>query len=356
MKRHLIWMALLLVGCSHKPGAGGPPGGGGFAVAVRAEVARVEPLEERIPLVATIFANEAVEVRSEIDGTVASIHFDEGQPVAAGQLLIQLDEEKLKAGEAEAEANFNLAKLTKQRADAMLGNNTISQQEYDQATATYAARQATLSLMQRQLKDTRIAAPFGGITGARLVSPGQVINRAATLTTLVDVDPIKVEVHAPERFLGQLAVGQSIEFRVAAYPDAAFRGEVYFIDPAVDPATRTVLVRAKLANADGRLHPGMFGSLQLTLQVKERAVTVPETALMMQGDQASVFIVDADGKAELVLVEVGIRQAGRVEIASGLQGGEPVVFEGLQKIQPGVPVSTGRAEAPAATAEAKPGA
>lgn len=342
----LLAAALGTTGCGKKAGGpGGPPPG--TAMKVRAETARVEPLDQTISLVASVSANEAIEVKSEVDGTIEVIKFQEGQRVDRGDLLVTLDQRKLAAAVAQAEANFRLASLNQDRAEAMLKNNTISQQEYDQATSTFQADQAALELARQQLKDAKVSAPFDGLTGARMVSPGQVISRNTTITTLVDITPVKVEFRVPERYLGQLQAGQTIQFRVPAYPGETFRGQVYFVDPQVDVATRTVLVKATQDNQDGRLRPGMFGNLDLVLQVKEAAVTVPESALLRDGDQVFLYTISAEGTAQLVPVEIGSRQPGRVEITKGLSGGEMVIFEGTQKIGPGAPVTTSDAPAPA---------
>lgn len=347
-----LGLAALIVssgtGCGNKQGgAGGPPAG--MAMRVRAEAAQVGPLEESIALVASISANESIEVKSEVDGIVESVNFKEGQPVAKGELLVKLDQSKIAATVAQAEANFRLAQLTRERAETMLKNNTISQQEYDQATSSYQVNEATLELSRQQLKDTKVTAPFEGITGARLVSPGQVITRNTVLTTLVDLTPVKVEFRVPERFLGQLKIGQAIAFRVPAYPGETFRGDVFFIDPQVDLATRTVLVKATQANEDGRLRPGMFGNLDLILLAKEAAITVPESAVLRNGDRAFLYTIGEDGKAKMNPVTLGSRQPGRAEVLQGLQGGEWVIYEGTQKIGPGSPVTNTVPAASAAT-------
>lgn len=342
MKTRWLIIAALAIACAAGCGKkqdgkrGGPPPG--MQVRVKAVAAEVRPVAEKISLVATISANESIEVKSEIDGTVERVNFDEGQPVAEGQLLIKLDTRKWEATVAEAEAEFNLAEANRQRAETMLKNQTISQQEYDQALATFEARRAGLDLMRQQLKDARITARFDGLAGARLVSPGQVISKSTLLTTLVDIEPVKVEFRVPERFLGQLRAGQSIAFRVPAYPGEEFRGEVYFIDPQVDLATRTVLVKARQANLDRRLRPGMFGNLDLILEIRERAILVPESAILRDGEAVSLFIIGADGTAQPVPVELGTRLPGQVEVTRGLSGGEQVIYEGTQKIGPGVPV------------------
>jgi membrane fusion protein (multidrug efflux system) len=343
MKRIVALLALALAGCSNKP-TGGPPAG--MAVKVRAEKVAVQPLEEKISLVASIAANESIEVKSEVDGRVEQINFQEGQRVEEGQLLIKLDERKLAAAVAEAEANFELAKANRDRSQAMMENKTIAQQEFDQALSTYQMRKAFLELARQQLQDSSIHAPFHGLAGARLVSPGQVISKSTPLTTVVDIDPVKVEFRVPERFLGRLGPGQIIVFHVAAYPGEDFRGEVYFVDPQVDPVTRTVLVKALQENKDQRLKPGMFGNLDLILRVKESALLVPESAVVYQGDKTFVYVVEPDGSARQADVAVGTRLAGRAEIVSGVREGDTVVVEGVQKIRPGAKV-IGDRDAPA---------
>ena len=179
----------LLTGCKPKPGAGVPPGGMPSMQVVAVE-ARRQPVTESLALVGSLAANELIEIKSEIDGTIQEILFREGQPVDRGQLLIRLDETKLAADVAEVESNFKLGQANFERAKQLAQEKLISQSEYDQAAATFDVRQATLNRKQRELKDTRITAPFSGVVGARNVSPGQVIARNTLLTWLVDVNPI----------------------------------------------------------------------------------------------------------------------------------------------------------------------
>lgn len=350
-KRHCLWNStlprcagmatvaavatMLFAGCG-----GPPPGRGAMSVPVEAVQVSHAPIEDRISLVATISANESVEVRSEIDGTVEAVAFDEGQPVEAGQLLIQLDQRKLAAQVAEAQASFSLAEANQARAESLFKNRTISQQEFDQARSSFDVRKAALELVQQQMKDTRILAPFQGITRSRLVSPGQVIGRNAPLTSVVDITPVKIDFHVPERYLGELSVGQTITFRVPAYPDTDFRGDVYFIDPQVDETTRTLLVKALQPNSDGRLRPGMFGNLDLILRVKDDALLLPEKCLVLQGEHKYIYRIAAESKAERIEVKTGVRTDGMVEITSGITVGDTIIIEGLQKVQPGATVST----------------
>jgi membrane fusion protein (multidrug efflux system) len=203
--------------------------------------------------------------------------------------------------------------------------------------------QATVELRKRLLQDTRIVAPLSGTVGARSISPGQVISKNTTLTWLVDLELVKAEFNVPERFLGEIRQGQPVELAVAAYPKQKFKGEVYFIAPQVDPATRTVLVKARIPNADHKLKPGMFANFDLTLTLRQDAIVVPESALMATGERTSVYVIGADGTAQMRPVKVGLRTANQIEIVSGLQEGEKVITEGLQKVRPGGAVKVGGA-------------
>jgi len=342
---------LFLPGCKPKSAAPGGPGGGGpggMAVQVVAIPAVEKPVTEVVPLVGSIAANESVEVKCEADGVVAEIRFEEGQRVAKGALLVALDETKFQATLAEAEANQKLAEANFKRARQLAEGKLISQAEFEQASATFTMNEATVELRRRNLRDARILAPFAGTVGARLVSPGQVISRQSTLTSLVDLETVKVEMNIPERNLGQVAVGQKIRFRVDAYPKESFEGDVYFVSPQLDRATRTALVKARVPNPDGRLRAGMFAKLDLAIRLRDDALVVPEPALLSNGDAFSVFVVTPQTNAVLRPVKVGLRLAGKAEVLSGLTNGEVVVVEGHQKLFPNAPVKL----APAASAAA----
>jgi membrane fusion protein (multidrug efflux system) len=148
--------------------------------------------------------------------------------------------------------------------------------------------EATVELMRRQLKDARLYAPFGGITGARMISPGQVVSRNTTLTWLVDLDTVKVEVKVPEKYLGEVRLGRPLEFKVAAFPSETFRGEVYFVSPQLDESTRRALVKVRILNPELKLKAGMFAESSLTLRLKEDALVIPEPALVSNGDNFMV--------------------------------------------------------------------
>ena len=329
-----------------KQGQGSAPSGPPI-IQVVVVPARKQSVAENLSLVGSIAANEMVEIKSETDGLVEKIGFLEGQSVAAGQLLVQLDDTKLAATVRETEANFKLSQANYDRSKQLFADKLISQQEFDQSASVFEASLASLEVVKRQLKDTKIHAPFEGVVGARMISPGQVITRNTTLTWLIDLDPIKAEFNVPERFLSQLQGGQKIELTVASYPDRIFRGEVFFVSPFIDADTRTALVKARIDNRDGALKPGMFANLDLTLTVRANSIVIPEAAIaqLLDAGKANVFVVDQTQTVQVRKVTPGMRLPGQIEVLSGLAEGENVIVEGIQKVGPGAKVKLAPSEA-----------
>lgn len=308
--------------------------------------AKVQRVVESLSRVADVQADEMIEIKAEAEGIVREILFEEGQKVEKGHVLVRLDQTKFEANLAQIDANFRLAQSNFERSKQLFQDKLISQQEFDQAASTYKAVEASLDFNKRQLQDAVIFAPFDGVMGSRQISPGQLISKNTIVSWLIDSDPVKVEFHIPERFVGQVRVKQQIEVTVEAYPDKRFRGEVFFVSPYVDPINRTALVKAEIPNPDLQLKPGMFANLDLTLTVRESATVIPEAAItqVLTNEQAMVFAV-VNGNAEMRKIKTGVRLVGAIEVREGLQPGEKVVVEGLQKVIPGAPV---RIAAPAA--------
>jgi len=322
-----------------------PQNQGNQSVRVVTETAREQNIAEDIRLVGTLSANESVSIASEIAGIVENIHFEEGDTVKRDHLLLKLNTNKLEAQIAETKAEYDLAKANYERGKSLIKENVISVEEFDQRESSFRNLEGLLENRREQLEDAFIRAPFEGVLGERMVSPGQYINAGQTLTRLVDLAPIKAEFKVPERFIGQLEMDQSVAITVSPYPNKTFRGKVYFISPEVDESTRTILVKARIPNEDTLLKPGMFANLELTLDVRRGAVVIPESAVFLQGDQKFVYVFQEDGTAGLRPVTTGRRLPGRVEIISGIESGERVIAEGHpQKLFPGVAVTEAESE------------
>jgi membrane fusion protein (multidrug efflux system) len=328
--------ALLRLG-KPPPPAGGPPEDF-FVSAVVAPVS-AETVSDTVAVVGSLEARDTVEVLSEVAANVVEILFTEGDPVRKGDILVRLDDAKLSARLAEARARRNLAETNFKRAEDLLASDTISQAEHDQVKAEYDVAVAGYNLLKRELDDTVLKAPFDGIMGARLVSPGQLVSIGQRLTSIVRLDVLEASFRIPERHVGQIRNGQPVIMDTVARPGEPIRGEVFFVDPVIDSRTRSVLAKARVDNTDLLLRPGMFGTLLVVLSERENALVVPESAVRYAGEQASVVVMNGENRAEFRNVTVGQRQPGRVEITSGLTAGEVVVVEGYQKMGPGTGIT-----------------
>lgn len=322
------------------------------AMPVRAAIAKVAPAVDEATAVGTLRADEAVTLRPEIAGRIAGIRFKEGQRVERGQVLVLLDQAELAAVLASSRAQAGLDQQRLERAADLFKKNFISQQAYDEARANYARSAAKQREDEARLAKTVIRAPFSGVAGLRRVSEGAYVAAGTDIARLEKIDQLKVDFRVPEVFVGRLRPGQAVRVQLDAYGEQTFPGSVYALEPAVDEATRTVLVRARVANPQRKLRPGMFARVWAQLEVRENAVWVPEQAIVPRGQDAFVFRV-VNGKAELVKVQTGVRKVGEVEIAKGITAGDLVVTEGVQRLGPGSAVNV--MQKPAAAAPDKKG-
>ncbi len=315
---------------------GGPPGG--FALAVETVTVAPGPIQRRLTAVGSLRSAESVVIRPEVPGRVVQIGFVEGQPVATGQVLLELDRAVNEAEVAAAEAAFALAKANLERQSELARRGTGTRANYDQAVAEMGAAEAALALARARMEKLTIRAPFAGVVGLRKVSVGDYVDTGAAIVNLEQIDPLKVDFRVAEVFLSALRVGQTIEVSLDAFPGERFVGEVYAIDPLIDENGRSVLLRALLPNRDDRLRPGLFARVELVLDEKTDALTVPEEALVPFGQAQIVFKV-VDGKAVSTAVRTGLRRDGKVEILDGVAAGDVVVTAGQIKLRDGTAVA-----------------
>jgi membrane fusion protein (multidrug efflux system) len=341
-----IAVAIIAVGWAiyasqHKPIAGaGPAQGGGPRNAAPAVVSvapvRNERLSQKLEALGNARANESVDISSKISNILTAIMFRDGERVKRGQVLVQLDSAQALADVAAAEAALAESERIYNRSQELMATQALSKAQFDQLEATLKANRARLAAANARLGDAVIRAPFSGRVGLRRVSVGTLISPGDVITTLDDTSVIKLDFSVPENFLSSLREGLAVRASAPAFPGRAFAGEVASIDSRVDMNTRSVTVRALLANDDGALKPGMF--LNVSLANDERAaLTIPEEALTPEAERQYVFVVN-DGKAERREVRIGGRRPGSVEVLAGLTAGERVIVEGTQKVRDGAPV------------------
>lgn len=302
-----------------------------------APVARAT-LDVEVTAVGTLRADEAVIIRPEIAGRVATIHFKEGQKVRQGEPLITLDQDEYHAQLASSAAQLALEESSYGRLQDMDRKNLTSQQNLDEARARLDTARAQQELNRVRLSKTVIRAPFDGVIGLRRVSPGAYVKPGDDIAALEDLGAMKLDFQVPEVYLARLAVGQQLTMRVDAYPDQGFEGVIYAIEPALDEETRAVLLRARLPNPGNKLRPGLFARVTLILERRENALVVPEQAIVPLGQKIFVYRV-TDGKAAMTAIEPGLRRPGLVEILEGANAGDLVVTDGQLKIRDGAAVT-----------------
>jgi membrane fusion protein, multidrug efflux system len=333
---------------SGPPAAGGGARSGAAPLVTLAPV-RAERVSQKLEALGNARANESVDVSAKASNIVTAVKFRDGERVQRGQVLVQLDDAQVRADVAAAEAALTESESQYNRSRELLSTQALSKSSFEQLEATMKANRARLAAANARLEDTVIRAPFSGRVGLRRVSVGTLISPGAVITTLDDTSVIKLDFAVPENFLASLREGLTVRATAPAFPGRTFTGKVASIDSRVDQATRSVTVRALLANEDGALRPGMF--LNVALANDERdALVIPEEALSPEAERQYVFVV-ADGKAERREVRIGGRRPGSVEIVAGLTAGEQVVIEGTQKVRDG-----GVVRAPGKTADFVPGA
>ncbi len=331
--------------------AGGPGGPGGEMPPTLVETARAQltNLPDQFETIGTLRAQESIVVRPEVAGRIDRIGFSDGQKVTAGAPLFSLDSALTRADLNEANANLQNTTRAYARAKELAAKQLIARADLDTKQAELAVSRARAASARTRVDKTQIRAPFTGVTGLRKVSVGDFVNAGQELVDLVRLDPIELDMRAPETVLSTLAVGQKVDFGVDAFPNEVFSATVVAIAPTVDAGGRSVSLRARLENADQKLRPGMSARVRITLSNNAQALMVPEQAIWPNGEQKNVFVV-AKGVAHLVPVTLGTRQPGKVQVLTGLAAGDEVVTAGQLKIQDGTKVAVKPAEpAPASS-------
>jgi len=304
---------------------------------VEVAIARSDTVVDAIAATGEIEAVQSINLRPEVDGRITAILFREGDEVAQGTALFKVDDAELKAQVAQAEANRDLSTQALVRTRQLMADKASSQADLERAEATARSTQAQLDLLELRLDRTTVRAPFGGVTGQRMVSLGDYVSNSTELVSLQTVNPERAAFQVPERYAERLRRGQRVAFRVAALPGQEFIGVVDFVDPVVRLPGRTITVKALVPNPKRTLQAGMYLDLRLAAEVRLNAVVVPEEAIVPIQGANFVFVVQ-DGKASRRQVGLGIRQPGIAEIRSGLDAGDTVVVGGQERLQDGMPV------------------
>ncbi|UTM59480.1 efflux RND transporter periplasmic adaptor subunit [Photobacterium sp. CCB-ST2H9] len=299
---------------------------------VRQNVAR------QVEALGTVKSRESVQITAKVTEKVEQVHFEDGEQVKAGALLVTLTSGEQQAKVRAAQANLNEQQREYHRIEGLVRQNTMARSELDKLRTGIEVARAILAQNQAELDARTIVAPFTGVLGFRQISQGALVTPGMVVTTLDALDTVKLDFSVPERFLGQIRPGAQVNGQVAAFPDQVFSGKVTGINSRVDPQTRAVEIRARVDNPQLLLRPGMLMTLALTVEARDGLV-VPEEAIVPRQADHFLMVVNGENVVEQRLVQLGIRSRGAVEILSGVSEGERVITRGMEKVRPGQKVT-----------------
>ncbi len=321
-----------------------------------------EQWEQRIIATATVTAVQGVEVSAEIGGRVKRIAFESGSIVTEGDVLIQLDTASEDAQLASAEATAALAKASLARVKKLNKQNLTSQDALETAEAKVKETVAQANNVRALIAKKTIQAPFSGRLGLRQVNLGQILREGDAIVSLQTLDPIYVDFSVPQKELSRLEPDLEVQVAVDAAPEETFIGKITAINPDVDLATRSVRVRAKVANPDEVLRAGMFAKATVIMPEKKTVLPVIATAIAYATFGNSVFVIDEQtgesGETERVLrqqfVRLGQARGDFIDVIEGLKPGESIVTSGVFKLRSGMKVIIDNTLAPEPSIDPQP--
>jgi membrane fusion protein (multidrug efflux system) len=288
------------------------------------------PFRSRVEALGTLRAWESVTITASVAETIAEVHFEDGENVDKGRLLITLQQDEEKAALQEQQEFLAEQEREVKRLENLVRSNQVAETELDQRRTLAAIARSRIAQERAKIDDRTINAPFGGVLGLRQVSPGALVEPGQVITTLDDISRMRLDFTVPARFLRFLQPGQQIDATTAAYVES-FIGEVAAVDSRVDPINRSITARAVFDNAEGLLKPGML--MQVTVLGDERlALLVPEESLVSRATDHYVWHLDG-ATAKRVFVEIGDRRPGWVEVTGGLETGNTIVRDGVARLR-----------------------
>jgi membrane fusion protein (multidrug efflux system) len=329
----LLGLAIMLAAC----GGGQGKEREKQAPLVKAEAARPMRFVDRIDAVGTAVANEQVTLSAPVTERIVRLNFDDGSFVSRGQVVAVLQQAQQTAELREIQARAREAQQQLARVEALKNRGFATRADYDARVAAAAAARAQAQGSRAEIGERVIRAPFSGWVSLRNISVGAIASQGTPIVTISAIDTIKLDFTVPETMLASIRPGLTIQARSAAYPDRPFNGTIHTVDTVVDPNTRAVTIRARLPNPERLLRPGMM--LNVGIENAPRiGLSVPELAVIGEGDARFVYIVDGEGKARRRPVRTGARMEGRIEVVQGLRPGERVITEGVVKVADGMAV------------------
>ncbi|MBQ9337459.1 MAG: efflux RND transporter periplasmic adaptor subunit [Lentisphaeria bacterium] len=320
--------------------------------AVKIAEVKISEVEAQVEGIGTGLAKESVDITANATELVVKLFFDDGQTVSKGEQLVQLRDDQYQAELQQLRINLAEQERELKRLTPLYQARITSQKDFDAAKTAVSRARTALGIVEYQIGNRRICAPFAGRLGMRNVSIGDLVTPNTRITTLDDISEIKIDFRVSEKYYPVIRKGQKVGVRSAAFPKRVFEGSITAISPRIDPVTRTAEVRATVPNPDGCLAPGMLFVVRLELG-RHSSLNVPEQSLMSLGEIQYLFVYNPRTKRVTRReVRLGQRSPGKAEILDGLKAGEKIIVDGVLKLVDGAEVRVITDEPPA---KAKPG-
>jgi membrane fusion protein (multidrug efflux system) len=309
--------------------------------AVTTTIAKRETWPATLTAIGTIAAVQGVNVSADLAGIVEKINFESGQPVSAGDILVQLDTRQEQAQLAAAEADRDLAVVNFNRLEGLVAERAIAQADYDRAASLQKSTEANVGEIRATIERKTIRAPFSGILGIRQVNLGQYLSSGDPIVPLQALDPIYANFDVPQQYADQLRVGTGVRIASADVDGLQFTGRVTALNSVINETTRNIQVQATLANSQQKLRPGMFVQTEVSLGPSQSIVALPASAINYAPYGNSVYVVSElkNPRGQVYrgvrqqFVKLGEARGDRIAVISGVSPGDEVVTSGVFKVR-----------------------
>jgi membrane fusion protein (multidrug efflux system) len=338
-----ICLIVTLTSCKEDKGENPAPAQSPSAqntLVVQSLIASPQALSADIEIPGVILAYETTEIHPEIAGRIVELHLREGTSVNKGALLAKLYDGDLQAQLRKLEVQQRIAEQTEQRQSELLKIQGISQQDYDLSLLSVLNLKADIDIIREAIRKTEIRAPFSGKLGLKNVSPGAYVTPANILSTISQINLLKLQFNVPERYGSLMKKGMIVHFAVDG-SSRTFSAEVIASEISIDEATRSLAIRAKIKQQDPVLIPGVFAKVKIVLGKNNDAVMVPNSAIIPVGRKKQLYIYQS-GKAMVREVTTGVRDSTNIQILTGIDIGDTVITSAILYLRPGVEVELGK--------------
>lgn len=332
---------LFMMSCKDKKNQAGPAGAAKQPPPkLDVFIVRNDTFTESLEIPGTLVANEMTQINPEVSGRLVQLNIQEGKQVSRGSLIAKIFDGDLRAQLSKLNAQLAVQEQTVKRYAELLKINGVSQQEYDLIVLQTNNLKADIEIVQTNIQRTEIRAPFNGKLGLKMVSPGAYVSPQTTLTTIQQIEGLKLDFNLPEKYSSQVRNGHEVSFTTEG-SSQTYRARVIATEPGVSEDNRSLTVRALVENRDGAVIPGKFARVKISFDPDREAILIPSQAVIPQARGKQVALLK-NGEVSFQPVTTASRDSARVQITSGLRVGDTVILTGLMALKPGGKAGIGR--------------